>query len=123
MKYMIMIYHNPASRELWEALPQEERSRGLNVYTALDQDLAASGEMIASEALADPAAGRRVTVSGGGTLVSDGPVAEAKEHLAGFYLVECASVERAIELASRIPEASLGLVEVRPVIDLSAFEK
>jgi hypothetical protein len=122
MKYMIMIYHNPASQQVWESLPQDERSQALKAYTALDQDLAASGEMIVSHPLADPAAGRRVTVSGGRTLTSDGPFAEVKEHLAGFYLLECASIERAIEHASRIPEASLGLVEVRPAIELSDFE-
>jgi hypothetical protein len=120
---MIMIYHNQASQQVWKSLPREERSQGLKAYVALDEDLAASGEMIASEALADPAAGRRVTVSGGRTLTSDGPFAETKEHLAGFYLLECASIERAVEHASRIPEASLGLVEVRPVVELSDFEE
>ena len=58
----------------------------------------------------------------GRTLTTDGPFAEAKEVLAGFFLVECESIDRAIEHAARVPEAALGLVEVRPVMDLSGFE-
>jgi hypothetical protein len=54
-------------------------------------------------------------------VTSDGPFAEAKEFLAGFYLVECGSVERAVEIAARIPDAEFGTVEVRPVLDLEAM--
>jgi len=59
-----------------------------------------------------------------GVIASDGPFAEAKEQLAGFFLVECDSMQRAIEQAARIPEAGLGLVEVRPVmtIDFSGLD-
>ena len=122
MKYLILIYSNPASRALWEGFSAEERSEGLAVYAALDEDLAASGELIVSEALADPALTRRVTASGGQVLTTDGPYAEAKELLAGFYLLECDSVERAVEVAGRVPEAGLGLVEVRPVLDLAGLD-
>lgn len=55
-------------------------------------------------------------------MTSDGPFAEAKELLAGFYLVECEDIDRAIEIAGRIPEAELGLVEVRPALDLGGME-
>jgi hypothetical protein len=58
----------------------------------------------------------------GRTMTTDGPFAEVKEQLAGFFLIECESFERAIEHAARVPEATLGLVEVRPVMDLSGFE-
>jgi hypothetical protein len=61
-------------------------------------------------------------VSEGRTVTSDGPFAEAKELLAGFYLVECEDIDRAIEIAGRIPEAELGLVEVRPALDLGGME-
>ena len=72
-----------------------------------------------SEALADPSATTRVSVHEGRTITTDGPFAEAKELLAGFYLVECDSLDRAIAIAARIPGlAELGLVEVRPVLDL-----
>ena len=75
-----------------------------------------------TEALADPSMGKRLQVRDGETMTTDGPFAEAKELLAGFYLIQCDTLERAIAHASRVPEAELGLVEVRPVMDLSGFE-
>jgi hypothetical protein len=122
MKYLILIYGNPESRKIWEGLSAAQRAEGLDVYRALNDDLEASGEMIVSEALADPSLTKRVRVHEGRTMTTDGPFAEVKELLAGFYLVECESVERAVELAARIPEAAFGLVEVRPVMGLSGFE-
>jgi hypothetical protein len=122
VKYLIMIYSNPMSRAVWEKFSQEQRAEGLTVYDALRDDMIASGEYIVSEALADPSLGRRVSVQDGQTLTSDGPYAEVKEHLAGFFLIECDSMERAVERAARVPEAALGLVEVRPVFDRSGWE-
>jgi hypothetical protein len=121
VKYVILIYGNPASRALWAQIPRDERVEGLRAYAALNEELAASGELIATQALGDPSAATRVTVHQGRTVVSDGPFAEAKEHLAGFYLIDCESVDRAIEIAARIPEAELGLVEVRSVRELDDF--
>ncbi len=122
VKYLILIHHNPATRKLWEGLSPAQRAEGLRAYAALNEDLSASGEMIVSEALADPSLAKRVSVSEGRTMTTDGPFAEVKEHLAGFFLIECESIERAIEHAARVPEAAFGLVEVRPVMDLSGFE-
>jgi len=119
VKYVILIYSNPTSRKLWESFSDAERAEGFRAYAALDEDLAASGEMIVSEALADPSTAKRVSVQEDRTITTDGPFAEAKELLAGFYLVECDSLDRAIAIAARIPGlAELGLVEVRPVLDL-----
>jgi hypothetical protein len=122
MKYLILIWSNPESREIWESFSAEERSEGFAYYATLAEDLEASGELIVTEALADPSLTKRVTVREGQTMTSDGPFAEAKELLAGFFLVECESTERAVEIAARVPEAELGLVEVRPLMDLSGFE-
>jgi hypothetical protein len=122
VKYVILIYSNPESREVWLNMPADQRAVGLTVYEQLDKDLAASGEMIVSEALAELSTAKRVWVREGRTITSDGPFAEAKEHLAGFYLVDCESLERAVEIAGRVPEAELGLVEVRPVLDLGGEE-
>ena len=122
MKYLVLIYSNPASREIWEGFSDEQRAEGFRYYGALTEELAASGELIVTEALADPSLTRRVTVRDGQTLTSDGPFAEAKELLAGFYLLECDSMERAVEVAARLPEAELGLIEVRPVLSLGGME-
>ena len=92
------------------------------VYAALNNDLASSGELIVAEALEDPSAASRVSVTDGRTVAGDGPYVETKEHLAGFYLVEVDSRERAIEIAGRIPEAAIGGVEVRPILTYSGFE-
>jgi hypothetical protein len=116
VKYVILIYSNPASREIWDNMPAEERSTGLEVYEALNAELEASGELIVTEALAEPTRAKRVSVSEGRTVTSDGPFPEAKELLGGFYLIDCDSEERAVEIAARIPEAQLGLVELRPVM-------
>jgi hypothetical protein len=122
MKYLLLIYHNPGSRELWEEFTDAQRVEGLQAYAALNEDLAGSGELIVTEALADSSLAKRVSVQEGRAVTSDGPFAEAKEHLAGFYLVQCESLERAIEIAAMVPEAAIGSVEVRPILTYSALE-
>jgi hypothetical protein len=122
VKYLILIYSNPASRELWEGFSDDERAEGFRYYNALAEELAASGELIVTEALADASLTKRVLVRDGQTVTSDGPFAEAKELLAGFFVLECESLERAVEVAARVPEAGLGLVEVRPVLQLGGME-
>ena len=118
MRFVILIWHNPDARELWRQLSVQQREAGLSAYAALNEDLEASGEMVVSSALADPELAKRVIVRDGETVATDGPFAEVKEHLAGFYLIECDSVEKAVGYAARIPEAAAGLpVEVRPVLD------
>lgn len=121
MKYVILIYGNPESRAIWDNLPAEERARGLEDYERLDEDLADSGELVVSEALADHAHTKRLVVRDGQKTTTDGPFAEAKELLAGFYLVDVENIDRAVEIAWRVPEAQLGLVEVRPVMTLNDF--
>jgi hypothetical protein len=120
VKYLILIYSNPSSRKIWESMPEEDRVAGWRAYARLNDDLAASGELIVSEALADVSLARRVPATE--AVSSDGPFAEVKEHLAGFYLVQCEGLERAMELAARIPEAAYGLVEVRPVMGMGGPE-
>jgi hypothetical protein len=122
VKYLILIYSNPASREIWDGFTDDQRAEGFRYYAALTEELAAGGELIASEALADPSLTKRVSVRDDQTFTSDGPFAEAKELLAGFFLLDCESAERAVEIAARVPEAGLGLVEVRPVLSLGGME-
>ena len=115
MKYVVLIYGNPASRAVWAGFSPEQQAAGLAIYAQLNAELRESGELIVSERLDDPAKTRSVTVQDGVATATDGPFAEVKEHLAGFYLLECAHEARAIEIAGRIPEAQWGMVEVRPV--------
>lgn len=122
MKYVILIYRNPQSLEIFDAFSEAERRRGLQAYARLNEELSASGELILTEALAAGSLGKRVALREGRPLTTDGPFAETKEELAGFYLVECDSIDRAIEIAARIPDAQLGLVEVRPTMVYSDME-
>jgi hypothetical protein len=121
VKYLILIYDNPDSRRVWEALTESQRAASMGGYVTLNEVLAASGEKIVSEALADASLTKRVLVRDGRTMTTDGPFAEVKEQLAGFYLIDCESMERAVEYAAMVPEADFGVVEVRPVMDLSAL--
>ena len=118
MKYLIMVYLNPEMRAAWASFSDEERARGWAAHAAVREQLTASGELVHSEALVDPSLGKQVAVRGDDIVTTDGPFAEAKEALAGFYLVECDSLERAIEHAARLPEAQFSTVEVRPVLSM-----
>ncbi|WP_432950179.1 YciI family protein [Kribbella sp. CA-253562] len=119
MKFLILIYGNPEGRELWNQLSEEQRRESMAGYTELESALSATGELLANESLDDPALTKQVLVRDGKAITTDGPFAEIKEQLAGFYLVECDTVERATEIVTRIPEAAFSIVEIRPVRDLS----
>ncbi len=110
---MLLIYGN---QQTWDLL--EERGYGdlMKRHVALGDELTASGELLGSSGLTTADA-RTVRVRDGEAAVTDGPFAEAKEVLAGYYLVECDSLERATDIAGRIPEAELNLVEIRQLID------
>jgi len=79
--------------------------------------LVALNRDLVTEALAHPSTAKVVSVRDGEVIASDGPYAEVKEHLAGFYLIECDSIDRAVQVAARIPEADFVEIEVRPVLD------
>lgn len=122
LKYLVMIYSNPRSRQIWDGFTQAQRVEGWRAHHEFLDTLTESGELILAEGLADPAMSRRVSKREGTTVASDGPFAEAKEYLAGFFLVECDRIDRAVEIAGQLPEAELGLVEVRPVLASNGLE-
>ena len=124
MKYLILIHQNPGVREQFAAMPAEAQAqaRGMQAYYDLNEELAGTGELISAEALADETTATVLSLRTGSVVASDGPFAASKELLAGFYLVDVSSRERAVEIATRIPElqAGAGSVEVRPVMDAAA---
>lgn len=122
MKYLILIHSNPASRAAWDRLSDEQRAGLATSHVNLTKELAAEGVLYSSEGLQEVDTAKRVSVRDGRTLTSDGPFAEVKEHLAGLYVVECATVEDAVAIAARVPDAAFGEVEVRPVYDMSQLE-
>jgi hypothetical protein len=122
VKYLLLIYGNEQSRQIWDQMSAENRLTGLAAYDDLTAELVNAGELIAAEALADPSTGRRLTVTEDQrVVVADGPYAEVKELVSGFYLIDCETEQRAIEIAAKVPEAAFGLVEVRPVMALNDF--
>ncbi|MEV7969703.1 YciI family protein [Sphaerisporangium sp. NPDC088356] len=110
---MLMIYMNT---DTWDTLSEQQRDEVFAGHDALIKAITESGEMVATEALADPATSSTVRVRGGVTEATDGPYAEAKEFFCGYYLVDCDSRERAVELAAQIPDARYTGVEVRPLM-------
>ncbi|MGW5240602.1 YciI family protein [Monashia sp. NPDC004114] len=128
MKYLLMIYSNPASwghptflrtAEFLD-MTDDERAGLTQEFETLLTEISESGELVGAQALADPITSRTVRVRDGGMLVTDGPFVEAKEHMAGYFIVDCATPERAEQIASRFPDARFAGVEVRPLMDGTA---
>jgi hypothetical protein len=122
MKYLILIQSNPRSLAAWERMSDAERMDFGRSHLRLSAEMAEAGVLVASEGLADPTLAKWVSVRDERTIVSDGPFAESKEHLAGFYLIDCAAMEDALAWAARMPDARNVEVEVRPVLDMSGWE-
>jgi hypothetical protein len=105
MKYLCLVYGEERAME-----SMDDRH-----CLAFDADVRASGHCIASEALQPVATATTVRVRNGKVSITDGPFAETKEALAGFYLIEARDLNEAIQIASRIPPAQVGAIEVRPI--------
>jgi hypothetical protein len=106
----------------YEPLSDEERAEMIGNLDGLLSEIGESGELIDSGALAEPATTRTIRADQGVPAITDGPFAEAKEQLAGFFVVECESHERALEIASRFPDTRFAPIEVRPIMDISGME-
>lgn len=122
MKYLILIQSNPRTLEIWEAMSDEQRMEFGRGHLELHAEMEEAGVRVASEGLADPSLAKWVSVRDGRTITSDGPFAEVKEHLAGFYLIDCPSLSEAVAWAAKVPDAANTEVEVRPVLDMSGWE-
>jgi hypothetical protein len=119
VRYLLMIYMNPT---VFETLSEEEQAAVMDAHDEFQKPIRESGELVGFAALADPSNTKTVRVRDDVAAVTDGPYVEAKEFLAGFYVVDCETVERANELAAMLPDARFTAVEVRPVMDESGLE-
>jgi hypothetical protein len=117
MKYLLTIY---GDERRWNDISPEEGQRIMDAYWAFGAEIEAAGAFVAGEGLQPTATATTVRVRDGERLLTDGPFAETKEQLGGFYMLECKDLDEAIEWAAKIPGASTGSVEVRPVMDYSA---
>jgi hypothetical protein len=120
VKYVALVYNNPGA---FEALSPSDRDALMREADAYLEEFSKTGELLdGGLALADAFTGRTVRVRNGVPAVTDGPFAEAKEQLAGFYLLDVESIERATEIVSHDPAARFWAVEVRPVMDEAGTE-
>lgn len=118
MRYVLLIYQDMA---VADASPESMRAM-VDEYRVYEEWLAAKGIKRAGEALYPTDQATTVRVREGGELMTDGPFAETREQLAGFYLLECDNLDDALEAARACPGSGHGSIEVRPVVDLSRFE-
>jgi hypothetical protein len=114
MKYLCTIYGDESG---WNDVTPEQMSEVMDAYFAFSEAAGKAGVIVAGEGLERTSAATTVRVRDGERVLSDGPFAETKEQLGGFYLLECGSLDEAIDWAAKIPGASTGSVEVRPVMN------
>lgn len=113
MQYLMLIYHN--ERE-WEKKSPAEHAPMYQEYGQLIQELAQTGKYLGGDQLKSTETATTVRVRDGKRVVTDGPFAETKEQLGGYFFVEANDLDEAIAIASRIPTARAGSIEVRPVV-------
>lgn len=116
MKYLLMIYADEAADA---RRPQPEQDREMQAYMDYTDQAGKAGVMVAGEALHPTGTATTVRIRDGKLTTTDGPFAETKEQLGGYYLLDCKDLDEAIRWAAKIPHAALGAVEIRPVIDFS----
>lgn len=113
MKYMLLIHDD---EQAFAKLSDAERRAIYDEYARFTREITASGHFIEGYELQPSTTATIVRVRGGKRVVTDGPFAETREQFGGYYLVEAASLDEALDLAARIPSARTGSIEVRPVV-------
>ena len=118
MRYMLLIYNDEAAMA---SAPRDKTEQTLAAYGAYTEALKKSGAWLAGDRLRPTQAATSVRMANGKTNVLDGPYADTKEQLAGFYMIEATDIDTAIEWGARCPAASTGTVEVRPIWEMTEY--
>ncbi len=113
MKYMLLIYHD---EKVWDGYTEAECQQIYGEYSDLVQELQSKGKFLAGDELQPTTTASSVRVRDGKQMVTDGPFAETREQMGGFFLIEAADQNEANSIAARIPSARTGTIEVRPVM-------
>ena len=113
MKYMCLIYEDPSVQR--DAAQSEQLMKD---YWAFTEEVVSSGKFVAGDPLEAPATATTVRLRDGKTLTTDGPFAETKEFLCGYFILECADLDEALAWAAKIPSVHTGSIEVRPVANM-----
>jgi hypothetical protein len=114
MRYVMLIYGNEANAA---TASQTEQAAEMEAYNAFGREVSERGVMLGGEALQPTSSATTVRVRDSKTLTTDGPFAETKEQLGGFYMLQCKDLDEAIEFAAKIPGAQYGSIEIRPVME------
>jgi hypothetical protein len=117
MRYLLTIYTDESG---WGDATPEDAQQMMAAYGAVGDAMREAGVILGGEGLQPTSTATTVTVRDGETITTDGPFAETREQLGGYYLLDCKDLDEAISWAARIPGAQLGSVEVRPVMDYEA---
>jgi len=112
MQYLLLIH---ADERVWPAMSDDERRRIVEEYAAVTDEMHERGAYLGSNRLAPTSTASTVRVRDGEDVVTDGPFAETKEQLGGYFLIDVESLDEALEWAARLPTARRGSVEVRPI--------
>jgi len=112
MQYLLLIYDD---EKIWDRMPADETAKLLGEYNALGESLKTAGKLVGGNRLASVTSATTVRVRDGKTQMIDGPFAETREQLGGYYLVEAKNLDEATAIAARIPTARYGSIEVRPI--------
>jgi hypothetical protein len=115
MQYLLLIYF---AESKWDAQTDAERGKLQQEYGAFTQQIIASGNYVGGNRLYPVSKSTTVRVQDGKTLMTDGPFAETKEQLGGYYLIQAADLDEATAIAARIPSAGVGPIEVRPIVSM-----
>jgi hypothetical protein len=118
MKFLLLLYGDESQ---WADATPEEISKMMEDYQAYDGEIQGAGVLVAGEGLEPSSAATTVRVRDGEPVLSDGPFAETREQLGGFYLLDCADLDEALRWASKLPAALDGSVEVRPVLNYETY--
>ena len=116
MRYLCLIYED---EKWWEKASQAEMQQGMALYNTFTDSIKQSGNYIGGEALQPTNTATSVRVRNGRLSTTDGPYVETKEQLGGYYLINAKDLNDAVQVASRIPGASHGTVEVRPIMEFN----
>jgi hypothetical protein len=118
VKFVLLLYGNEAA---WADASPEDLKRSMDAYAAFDAELKEAGAIVAGEGLEASGTATTVRLRDGEPLLTDGPFAETREQLGGFYVLECKDRDEAVAWAQKVPDLAEGSVEVRPVIDYEAL--
>ena len=118
MKYLLLLYGDEAQ---WADATPEDLQKSMDGYVALDKEVNEAGVLVSGEGLEPSSAATTLRVRDGETMLTDGPFAETREQLGGFYLLDCRDLDEAVEWAKKIPAAYDGSIEIRPVMNYDEY--